>query len=87
MEETGRMLYKSDPEEMVIEIETERLRDFHDHPFKIREDQQMKSLMESIEKYHGCKSGIYHSLCHGVKSELNPAMKKQDMRKQVEYVR
>ena len=44
-------LYESGPEEMVIEIEIERLRDFHDHPFKIREDKQMKSLKESVEKY------------------------------------
>ena len=51
MGETVKQLYESDPEEMVIEIETERLRDFHDHPFKIREDRQMKSLKESIEKY------------------------------------
>ena len=51
MGETVKPLYESDPEEMIIEIETERLRDFHDHPFKIREDRQMKSLKESIEKY------------------------------------
>lgn len=38
MGETVKQLYESDPEEMVIEIETERLRDFHDHPFKIKED-------------------------------------------------
>jgi len=36
---------------MVIEIEIERLRDFHGHPFKVRDDDQMKSLRESIEKY------------------------------------
>ena len=44
-------LYEPMQEEKVIEIEIERLRDFHDHPFKIREDRQMKSLMESVEKY------------------------------------
>ena len=44
-------LYEAIPEEMVIEIETERLRDFRDHPFKIRDDTQMRSLKESIEKY------------------------------------
>ena len=44
-------LYEPWQEEKVIEIEIERLRDFHDHPFKIREDRQMKSLMESVEKY------------------------------------
>ena len=51
MGETVKQLYESNPEEMVIEIETERLRDFYDHPFKIKEDRQMKSLKESIEKY------------------------------------
>ena len=44
-------LYEAISEELVIEIETERLRDFRDHPFKIRDDTQMKSLKESIEKY------------------------------------
>ena len=51
MDEPVKQLYESDSDEMVSEIETERLRDFHDHPFKIREDRQMKSLKESIEKY------------------------------------
>ena len=37
-------LYEKDPEEMIIEIETERLRDFRNHPYKIQEDQQMISL-------------------------------------------
>ena len=44
-------LFEREPEEMVIEIEVERLRDFKDHPFKIRNDPQMKSLKESIQKY------------------------------------
>ena len=44
-------LFETIPEEMVIEIEIERLRDFHGHPFKVRDDDQMKSLRESIEKY------------------------------------
>lgn len=51
MADPDNRLYETMPEEMIIEIETERLRDFHDHPFKIREDRQMKSLMESVEKY------------------------------------
>ncbi len=37
--------------ERVIEIEVERLRDFNGHPFKVIEDEQMKSLYESIQKY------------------------------------
>ena len=41
-------LFETIPEEMVIEIEIERLRDFHGHPFKVRDDDQMKSLRVSI---------------------------------------
>ena len=44
-------LFGREPEEMVIEIEIERLRDFKNHPFKIRDDLQMRSLKESIQKY------------------------------------
>jgi len=40
-----------DSEERIVEIEMERLRDFKNHPFKITEDNQMKALMESIQKY------------------------------------
>lgn len=39
------------PEERIIEIEIERLRDFRDHPFRIKEDQEMKDLMDSIRSY------------------------------------
>ena len=38
-------------EERIIEIETERLRDFRDHPFQIKEDQEMRDLMDSIRLY------------------------------------
>ena len=51
MDTEENLLYKKEPEEMVIEIEVERLRDFRDHPYKIQEDQQMKSLKESIQRY------------------------------------
>lgn len=44
-------LYERGPEEIIIEIETERLRDFRNHPYKIQEDKQMISLKESIQKY------------------------------------
>ena len=37
--------------EMVVEINTERLVSFHDHPFKVCEDQDMLDLMESIKQY------------------------------------
>ena len=38
-------------EERIIEIEMERLRDFRNHPFQIKEDQEMKDLMDSIRLY------------------------------------
>ena len=42
--------HKND-DEMIVGIEIERLRDFKDHPFRIKEDQDMQMLMESIERY------------------------------------
>ena len=39
------------PNEQIIEIETERLRDFQDHPFRIKEDEEMKKLMQSISRF------------------------------------
>lgn len=40
-----------DPDEKVVEIEIERLRDFKNHPFKVQADSQMKELQEFIKKY------------------------------------
>lgn len=37
--------------ELIIEIEAERLKDFHNHPFRIKEDIEMKDLMESIGRF------------------------------------
>lgn len=37
--------------ERIIEIEIERLEDFRNNPFKIREDAEMEQLMSSVEKY------------------------------------
>ncbi len=37
--------------EKIVEIEIERLREFRGHPFKVRQDEQMDMLMESIKKY------------------------------------
>lgn len=37
--------------EKVVEISLERLRPFENHPFKVRDDEAMEQLMESIEKY------------------------------------
>ena len=40
-----------DPDEKVVEIEIERLRDFKNHPFKVQADSQMKELQESIKVF------------------------------------
>ena len=40
-----------EPDERVVEIAIERLREFRDHPFKVKADQQMLQLMESISQY------------------------------------
>jgi hypothetical protein len=37
--------------EKIVEIEIERLREFRGHPFKVRQDEQMDMLMESIKEY------------------------------------
>ena len=39
-----------DQDEKVVEIESERLRDFKNHPFNVQADSQMKELQESIRK-------------------------------------
>lgn len=40
-----------DPDEKVVEIEMERLREFPNHPFKVIGDGQMIELQDSIKKY------------------------------------
>lgn len=37
--------------EKVVELGLERLRPFENHPFKVKEDEAMARLMESIERY------------------------------------
>jgi len=37
--------------EQIIEIEIERLNGFHNHPFRIREDAEMKELVKSISRF------------------------------------
>ena len=51
MESNRKELFEREPEEIVVEIEIERLRDFKNHPFKIRNDPQLMSLKESVQKY------------------------------------
>jgi hypothetical protein len=42
---------EKDLEEKVIEISTERLKGFKNHPFNVKNDQQMEALRESIERF------------------------------------
>lgn len=42
---------KTDDDERIVEIEMERLRPFHSHPFKVKDDQEMKDLIDSISRY------------------------------------
>ena len=38
-------------DERIVEIELERLRPFRSHPFKVKDDQEMKDLIGSISRY------------------------------------
>lgn len=53
-------------DEKVVEIAIERLRDFKNHPFQVIEDEQMKDLMESVEKYGILNPLIVRPLPEGV---------------------
>ena len=44
--------------EKVVEISLNRLRPFENHPFKVREDDAMERLMESIERYGSLTENI-----------------------------
>ena len=49
--EHGQRTDRPGENEQIIEMELERLRDFHDHPFRIKEDAEMRDLVESIERF------------------------------------
>ena len=36
--------------EKIIEIEIERLRDFKEHPFQVKDDEEMRQLKDSISE-------------------------------------
>ena len=54
------------PEERIIEIEMERLRDFRNHPFRISADKPMEELMESIQRYGVLNPLIVRPMPEGV---------------------
>ncbi len=53
-------------DERIIEIETERLRTFQNHPFKVADDQQMTQLIESVKHYGILTPLIIRPLPEGV---------------------
>ena len=55
-----------EPDEKIVEIEMERLREFQNHPFKVKADAQMLQLIESISKYGILNPLIVRPLPEGV---------------------
>ena len=51
MTEAMKGFIQKNEKEKIIEIEIERLRSFKNHPFQVRDDNEMHLLKESIEKY------------------------------------
>ena len=53
-------------DERIIEIETERLRTFRNHPFKVNDDAEMTQLVQSIKHYGILNPLIIRPLPEGV---------------------
>lgn len=51
MTEVTKEFIQKNEDEKIIEIEIERLRSFKNHPFRVKDDNEMHLLKESIEKY------------------------------------
>jgi len=58
--------HEIEPDEKIVEIEMERLREFRNHPFKVKADAQMLQLIESISKYGILNPLIVRPLPEGV---------------------
>ena len=61
-----RKTFITDENETIIQMEIERLKTFKDHPFKVENDDEMKLLKESIEKYGVLNPLIVRPLKEGV---------------------
>lgn len=46
-----KKVFMPDENETIIQMEIERLKKFKNHPFKVENDEEMKQLKDSIEKY------------------------------------
>lgn len=55
---------KLEEKEKVIEIEIERLRDFKEHPFHVKDDKEMSLLKESIKNYGILKLDLSNCFCY-----------------------
>ena len=51
MTEVTKEFIQKNEDEKIIEIEIERLHSFKNHPFQVKDDNEMHLLKESIEKY------------------------------------
>lgn len=58
--------FLTDDSETIIQMEIERLKTFKDHPFHVKDDEDMKALKESIEKYGILNPLIVRPLKEGV---------------------
>ena len=57
---------RASEDERITPIETERLRAFRDHPFKVTDDPEMSQLVESIRHYGILNPLIVRPLPEGV---------------------
>ena len=51
MTEVTKEFIPKNEDEKIIEIEIERLRDFKEHPFQVKDDEEMRQLKDSISEY------------------------------------
>ena len=58
--------FLTDDSEIIIQMEIERLKTFKDHPFHVKDDEDMKALKVSIEKYGILNPLIVRPLKEGV---------------------
>jgi len=73
-------------DERVVEIEMERLREFRNHPFKVKADQQMLQLMEGIGQYGILNPLIVRPIPEGVYEIISGHRRKRSIRQRVSCI-
>ena len=73
--------------EKVIEIEIERLRDFKEHPFHVKDDKEMSLLKESIKNYGILSPLIVRPVLDGVYEKLSGLSEKIWTAQQIDKAR